>query len=106
MNVLVVTLELVLASKADLVVFAPKIWAFEVLGFDAMLGRGVAFEAGPAFGDELAAGLTTSIFSRLAVMEAVCKSLMLNKALQGTEVVPHIIHRCPVTIRDTAAKRP
>lgn len=34
---LVVTLELVLPSKADLVVFAAQNWAIEFLGFDAVL---------------------------------------------------------------------
>lgn len=67
-GVLVVTLELVHAGKADLVVFAAKSWAFEAFGLDAMLGRGVAFEVAAAFSDEFAAGLTASPTSRLAVL--------------------------------------
>lgn len=67
-GVLVVTLELVLAGKADLVVFAAKSWAFEAFGLDAMLGRGVAQEVIPAFSDEFAAGLTASPISNLAIM--------------------------------------
>ncbi len=38
MDLLAMTVELVLATKADLVVFAARIWAFEVLGLDTVLG--------------------------------------------------------------------
>ncbi len=66
------TVELVLATKANLVVFAARVWAFEILGFDAMDGRGMAFEVAPAFGDEFAVDLTASIISGLAVMGCLC----------------------------------
>ena len=68
MDLLAMTVELVLATKADLVVFAAWVRAFEGLGFDAMDGRGMAFEVAPAFGDELAFDLAAPITSRLAVM--------------------------------------
>ena len=43
MDLLVVTVELVLACEAVLVVSAAEDGAFEVSGFDAMLGRTVTF---------------------------------------------------------------
>ena len=68
-NFLVVALEFVFASKADLVIFAAELRAFKVLGHDAVLGRTVAFQVTKAFGDEVAVGVTASVISRLAVME-------------------------------------
>ena len=68
MGVLVVTLELVFASKTNLVVSAVEYGALEILGLDAVLGRVVTFEVAKAFSDESAAGLTASPISRLAVM--------------------------------------
>lgn len=43
MDLLVVTVELVLAAEAVLVVFAAENGAFEDSGLDAMLGRTVTF---------------------------------------------------------------
>ena len=101
------TLEFVLASKAGLVVFAAKNWAFEVLRFDAMLGRGVALEVGQAFSDEFAAGLTASETSRPAVVN-IFELLMVKKPFQ---VVPRRALEifgagCPLTTRNAAAKCP
>lgn len=42
MDLLATTLELVLATKADPVVFAARVWTFEVFGLDAMDGGGMA----------------------------------------------------------------
>ena len=68
MDVLEVLFRVVFASKADVVILARKDWACELLRLDAMPGRGVAFEICPEFCDVLAADLTASIISRLAVM--------------------------------------
>lgn len=43
MDFLVVTVELVLASEALLVVFTAEDWTFEAFGIDAVLGRGVTY---------------------------------------------------------------
>ena len=68
MDFLAMTLELVFATKVDLVIFAARVRASEILGLDAMDGRGMAFEVAPAFGNELAVDLAASITSRLAVV--------------------------------------
>ncbi len=62
------TVELVLATEANLMVFTAWVRAFEVLGLDAMYGRGMAFEVAPVFGEKLAVDLTASIISGLAVI--------------------------------------
>ena len=79
MGFLVVIFELVLASKAGLMVFAADVWAFEVLRVDAMLGGIVTFQVTEAFGDEFAIDLSAFIISWLAVMVFI--TLMLMKGI-------------------------
>ena len=109
MNLVKVTLELILARKAELVEFAAKDWAFEVLRLDAMLGRGVAFEVVPAFSDEFAAGLTASPLSRLAVVVFTAPPpFMVEKLLQLVKIriESRIIFCCPLTASNAAAEYP
>lgn len=106
-DVLIVTLELVLAGKADLVIFAGKDWAFEVLRLEAMLGRGVAFEVAKAFSSEVAVDLTAFQASRLAVMAWMPKTpLMPNKLFQIIENLSMFVFCCPLTASQAAAKCP
>ena len=67
-DILVVALELVFASEADLVVIAAKLRTSEVLRIDAVLGRVMALQVAHAFGDEFAVSLTAFVISWLAVM--------------------------------------
>lgn len=71
MDVLVVALELVLASKAVVAaVLAPEhgAWKLLLVGARAMLGLVVAFEVPKILGDGVTALLDTCVLSRLAVV--------------------------------------
>ena len=105
MDLLVMFIELILASEAGLMVFAAEVWAFEVLEVDAMLGRIVTFQVAHAFGGGFAINLEAFIISWLAVMGIVY--LMPKKVLKAAPIFAIGLDPCcPFTISHTAAKIP